>query len=105
MGRSWKKAFPNAESSDIRKFLSVLVEAFSFRHNHKLKFDPTDTFIDIYRSVYWHPWMADDLEQVDFCLGLEEEFGKTIPTNLLENDVTLGQLFNYINPNANKTRH
>jgi hypothetical protein len=101
-GREWKRAFPDADASEIRKFLYALTEAFAFNRKNGLKFSPTDTFTEIYIKVYKHPWMvADELEDVEFILTLEEEFGKEIADDLVDEDPTLGELFDFLRKNAN----
>ena len=93
MGAAWRKAFPDAEASEIRKFLNVFTHAFSFHRRHGLQFAPTDTFMDVYSGIYKHSWMADELESVEFALMLEEAFGKDFPDELAERDPSLGEMF------------
>jgi hypothetical protein len=103
MGAAWKRAFPDAETDEIRKFLKVLTWAFGFKTSQGLKFLPTDTFMDIYSGIYKHSWQADELEHVEFIMTLEEEFGREFPDELSEGNPTLGEIFNTMRQSANHT--
>lgn len=106
MGAAWKKTFPDVDASEIRKLLKILTHVFGFNRKDGLKFAPTDTFMEIYSGIYKHPWIvADELEHVEFILTLEEDFGKEYPNELAEKDATLGEIFESMHQNANKTRH
>jgi hypothetical protein len=101
MGAAWKRAFPDADSAEIRKFLRGLTWAFDFKANHGLKFAPTDTFMEIYSGIYKHQWTPDNMEDVEFVLTLEDLFGKKFPDSLSERDATLGEIFDAMRPIAN----
>ncbi len=74
-GAAWRRAFPDAPKQAIREFLSVFVDAFSFRTSDRLKFCPEDKIIDVYRSVYPKRWLPDELELETFAKDLEKRFG------------------------------
>jgi len=101
MGRDWRRAFPNASKRDIRRFLDVFVDAFAFRERNRLKFSPSDRLMEVYKTLYPHRWMPDQLEHVTLAQGLEDEFEKEFPEELMEEDVTLGVLFSTMTGNAN----
>jgi hypothetical protein len=105
MGSAWKSAFPDADAAEIRKFLKVLTWAFDFKTKQGLKFAPTDTFMDIYSGIYKHSWQADELEQVEFIMTLEEEFVREFPEKFSEGNPTLGEIFDAMRPNANHKTH
>lgn len=93
-GSGWRSAFPDVPKSEIREFLSLFVSAFAFDETHKLKFDPTDRVLDIYRSIYPHKWMADALEVETFAKDFESKYGVAFAAAWCE-EVTLGELFTH----------
>jgi hypothetical protein len=50
-GRAWQKSFPQASSDEIREFLSLFVGAFAFPNADRLKFEPSDRVLTIYRAI------------------------------------------------------
>ncbi len=51
-GKSWKKLFPTTSKQEIRSFLMFFTNSFAFSEKNKLKFEPDDKLIDIYRELY-----------------------------------------------------
>jgi hypothetical protein len=61
-GAGWHRAFPESSTDDIRSFLLMFVHAFAFRDTEKLKFNPDDCIMDVYRALYPSKWTPDALE-------------------------------------------
>jgi propanediol dehydratase small subunit len=101
MGRDWRRSFPDAAKQDIRRFLTVFTEAFAFRESNRLRFRPQDRLMDVYRALYPHRWMPDQLEHVQLVQGLEDEFKREFPEELLREDATLGMIFTTMMGDAN----
>lgn len=53
-GKDWKRRFPEVPKGDIRDFLEVFVDAFAFSSKKRLKFNPEDKVMDVYRAIYPH---------------------------------------------------
>lgn len=51
-GKGWRLAFPASPKQDIREFLSVFVDAFAFSQKERLKLNPEDQILRIYRAIY-----------------------------------------------------
>lgn len=94
-GTEWHRAFPSAAKQDIRQFLSVFVEAFAFRDTERLKFNPNDQLIVIYRSLYPHKWMPDALELETLAKAIHSKYGIQF-ANVWNERLTLGELFAHI---------
>ncbi|MBP8133361.1 MAG: hypothetical protein KAY13_03745 [Zoogloea sp.] len=62
-GKGWRIAFPSASKQDIREFLAVFVDAFAFSQKERLKLNPEDQVLQIYRAIYPSRWTPDALEQ------------------------------------------
>ncbi|MDP5136516.1 hypothetical protein ORJ04_11215 [Rheinheimera baltica] len=91
-GRAWKKAYPLSPSDEIRSFLSVFVGAFAFNDQHKLKFNPNDKLIDIYKLLYPHKWQADVMEFETLADDLKFKYNLSF-TEVWHDELTLGELF------------
>jgi len=91
-GKNWKVKFPNSSKVDIRKFLLIFTDAFAFSDRQKLKFEPDDRVIDIYKALYPREWMADSLEVETLADSIEAEYGVEFK-GLWSEDLTLGSLF------------
>jgi hypothetical protein len=100
-GKTWKVSFPDKDSDEIRLFLSCLVNGMALSEKTKMKFNPDDKAIEIYKSLYGGKVpLADNLECETFVESLAEEFGQPVD-KILEHwseDVTLGELFAKISP-------
>src|SRR5690349_1313699 len=79
-GKGWRVAFPDAPKAEIRKFLLLFVSAFAFDERYKLRFNPTDRVLDIYRSIYPYKWMADALEVEILARDFESRYGTSLAT-------------------------
>jgi propanediol dehydratase small subunit len=100
MGREWKRVFPAASAKDIRRFLAIFSDAFAFRSRNRLSFSPHDKVMDVYKAIYSSKWMADQLEVERLALGLEDEFKRKFPDELMTEDTTLGMLFEQMTGNV-----
>ncbi|MHC4594994.1 MAG: hypothetical protein ACYS19_08625 [Planctomycetota bacterium] len=92
-GRQWKRRFPDASKDSIRDFLQEFVDAFGFSSKKRLKFSPDDKIMDVYESLYPSSWCDDSLEYVFLCNGLEQKYGFDLTEGLMDENITLGQLF------------
>lgn len=92
-GRAWRREFPSASKSDIRAFLSLVVEAFAFPNRERLKLAPGDEILGIYRAVYPKKgWGVDGLELESLALAVERKQGVSFE-KLWHEKLTLGELF------------
>jgi len=97
-GRAWRRAFPGASRSDIRAFLSLVVEAFAFSGRERLKLAPGDEILGIYRAIYPKPgWGVDGLELESLALAVERKRGVGF-RDLWHEKLTLGELFSKLHP-------
>ena len=91
-GRGWRRHFPRTPVKEIREFLLFFVKAFAFTDNEKLKLNPNDKILEIYKALYPTPWMPDTLEfetlERDLWKKYAVELGK-----IWRDDLTLGDLF------------
>jgi len=95
MGREWRRRFPNAGKQSIRRFLGVFTDAFGLPVRHRLGFSPHDKVLDIYRDMYPHRGVPDELELETFVLEVRENFG--IDLSQGDNkDITLGDIYSRI---------
>lgn len=92
--REWKKAFPTASAAEIRAFLSVFVSAFAFKDDEKLKLQPQDTIMQIYRALYPSKWQADALEVETLAIDLRKHYGLEL-SSIWSPELTLGQVFEH----------
>jgi len=93
--KKWKRAFPESSKEEIRKFLLLFTYAFAFSSKNKLKFEPEDKVIDIYRELYPSKWMPDALEIETLASDLEEEYSVNF-NELWHENVSLGEIFSKI---------
>jgi hypothetical protein len=91
-GASWKAAFPAAPAAEIREFLEMFVEAFDFRPSRKLKFEPADRVMDIYRTRYPSRLSADSMELETLVSMSQKRHGVDL-VPLWRDNITLGELF------------
>ena len=94
-GKNWRLAFPDASKEGIRQFLSTFTESFAFDDREKLKLNPNNKLLDIYRALYPHKWQADALEFETLAEDLESKYGVTL-NKVWHEGLTLGQLFTQI---------
>ena len=91
-GASWRRAFPGNSKQDIRSFLSVFVTACAFHEGHRLKFNPDDSILGIYRAMYPHKWQPDGLELETLEVSIEKKYGVRL-AEVWSERLTLGELF------------
>ncbi|HEX5392188.1 MAG TPA: hypothetical protein VFW68_02850 [Rhodocyclaceae bacterium] len=91
-GVGWRRAFPTASKEDIRSFLSVFVEAFVFSGKQRLKFNPNDEILSIYRALYPHRWQPDALEFETLAKLVEKNYRVNF-SEAWKDGLTLGELF------------
>ena len=91
-GVKWHWAFPHAAKNDIRSFLSMFTRAFGFPEKKQLSFEPADTFLGIYRSLYPYKWMPDALELETFASMLKKTYDISL-ADVWSEKLTLGKLF------------
>lgn len=94
-GRTWRRAYPGATKEEIRKFLSTFTESFAFDDREKLKLNPNDQLLDIYRALYPHKWQADALEFETLGNDLQSKYGANF-SSVWREGLTLGQLFEQV---------
>jgi len=92
MGKSWKSTFPNSSKEDIREFLLMFTDAFAFSPSDKLKFEPDDKILDIYRELYPSKWVADSLEVETLVEDCEKKYSINF-NDLWHDNLTLGELY------------
>lgn len=91
-GRAWRSTFPDASKAEIREFLELFVSAFAFSSSERLKLNPDDQLLAVYRALYPHRWMADALEVETFSRAFERRYGVSLASAQAEH-ITLGALF------------
>ncbi len=95
-GALWRHEFPSASKSEIRLFLSCLVDGMGFPRKIRLQFQPGDEVVSIYRSLYGGKTpLADSMECEKVAQLLAHEF--KIPLNEIlaqwHEEVALADLF------------
>ena len=91
-GIYWRRRYPAVSKDEIRKYLRVFCEAFSFKEKHRSRFRPDDKVIDVYRAIYPSRFTADAMELEEFAEALEKEYGLDI-ANVFNDNTSLGDLF------------
>lgn len=94
-GRNWRQSFPDASKDEIRQFLLTFTESFAFHDREKLKLNPSDQLLDIYRALYPHKWQADAMEFETLSEDLKSKYGVSF-NSVWRDSLTLGQLFEHI---------
>ena len=92
MGKNWNSTFPDSNKEDIREFLLMFTDAFAFSPRDKLKFEPDDKILDIYRALYPSKWMADALEVETLVEDCEKKYSINF-NDLWHDNLTLGELY------------
>jgi hypothetical protein len=91
-GKEWKQQFPNVSSGDIRNFLEAFTAAFGFARKERLKFNPSDKVMDVYKAIYPSNWIPDELELETFAKELQKNYAVDL-YKVTNNNITLGELF------------
>jgi len=91
-GKGWRNAFPSSSKQDIREFLSVFVDAFAFSQKERLKLNPEDQILRIYRAIYPSKWTPDALELETLTRDIKAKYGFALES-VWHEKVTLGELF------------
>jgi len=91
-GKGWRSAFPASPTQDIREFLSLFVEAFAFSQKERLKLNPEDQILQIYRAIYPSKWTPDALEVETLAKDIEAKYGFSLES-VWHEQLTLGELF------------
>jgi hypothetical protein len=92
-GRAWKQRFPTASAKQIRVFLHLFCNAFTFSRSRALHFLPEDRLTDIYRAQNPPEYgLPDALEFEDFAERLAEAY-KLELQSVWRDDLTLGEVF------------
>ena len=94
-GRDWRRSYPDASKDEIRQFLSTFTESFAFKDREKLKLNPNDQLLDIYRALYPHKWQADAMEFETLSDDLQSKYGVNF-NSIWREGLTLGQLFEQV---------
>lgn len=95
-GRVWRRSFPAESRENIRSFLSVFTDSFAFDDREKLKLNPNDQLLDIYRALYPHKWQAADVMEFETLSDdLQRIYGLDFGSVWREG-LTLGQLFEHV---------
>jgi propanediol dehydratase small subunit len=94
-GKTWRRAFPDASKTEVRRFLSVFTESFAFSDAEKLKFNPNDQLLDVYRALYPYKWQADAMELETLSEEIQAKYGVEF-SHVWRRDMTLGQLFSCV---------
>ncbi len=98
-GRLWRREFPDAPKDQIRLFLDCLTGGMGFPRSFRLKFEPSDRALTVYRSLYGGKTpFSDCLECETFLTSLSRAFGVELQGLIRRWDesITLGDLFRYV---------
>jgi propanediol dehydratase small subunit len=94
-GRAWKTTFPEKSKHEIREFLRLFTNAFSFRQSQKLQINPTDNILALYKSIYpTNRFGIDNLELEVFARDLEKKY-KIDFNAIWSEELTIGRLYEY----------
>ncbi|MDR2675963.1 MAG: hypothetical protein LBC18_14135 [Opitutaceae bacterium] len=100
-GRAWKKRFPDATATEIRRFLSVFADGFLLKKRHRLKFFPDDSINEIYKAIY--PFGGPDAMEYEILfLELDKLYNREIPVESFNERLTLGELFSAARASSDK---
>lgn len=91
-GPEWRKEFPEATKESIREFLECFVDGFAFNSKNRLKFNPNDKVMEVYRALYPTEGWPDALELETFAINLEKKYHLDLASAFTA-DLTLGQIF------------
>jgi len=97
-GRRWKARFPESSAREIREFLTVFVDAFALGTSRRLKFEPDDQVLGVYRTRY-PSGGADMLELESLLKQLRKRFGVDLE-KYWHPTITLGEIFEMVSRRA-----
>jgi propanediol dehydratase small subunit len=98
-GRLWRRQFRDASKDQVRLFLDCLIGGMGFPSSFRLKFEPSDKALVVYRSLYGGKTpLSDSLECESFLMNLSQAFGVEAEAlhRRWHESVTLGDLFSYV---------
>ncbi len=91
-GIRWRRRFPSSSKSDIRDFLSLVVDSFGFPKSRRCCFRPDDKVMDLYHALHPPGSWIDDMELDTLCASLEKRYRIDF-TPLWREDITLGEIY------------
>lgn len=91
-GSEWRRAFPKESKESIRAFLECFVDGFAFSNKKRLKFNPNDKIMDVYRALYPNKNWPDALELETFSMLLQKRYRLDLE-KVFTDELTLGQIF------------
>jgi propanediol dehydratase small subunit len=96
-GRAWKTTFPEKSKHEIRVFLLIFSNAFTFRQCQKLQINPCDGILELYQAIYpTNHFGIDNLELEAFARDLEKKYKMDLGAMWSES-LTFGRLYQYCN--------
>jgi hypothetical protein len=106
-GQLWRREFPDSPKDQIRLFLECLTSSMGFPRSLRLKFEPSDRALAIYRSLYGDKTpLSDSLECEAFLMNLSQAFAVELDGLIRRwnESVTLGDLFLYVSQHSRPER-
>lgn len=100
-GKGWRQAFPSVSKQEIRKFLTVFVDAFGISNKERLKLNPEDSILRLYRALYPSKGTPDALELETLTTEIESKYGLKME-RVWHEHLTLGELFAHVRQVSNK---
>lgn len=95
-GFRWHRQFPDARADEIRRFLDLFVDAFAFPKKYRLRLQPEDQVVELYRTLNPPNWtISDAMEFETLGIELEREYGFDL-FSCWHDDITLADLFQQV---------
>jgi propanediol dehydratase small subunit len=92
-GIRWHRRFPSEPHNDIRSFLKMFNQAFSFGEIQTCTFGPDERIFEIYIARYVPHLTVDDHLEFEFLAeALQATYARDLAT-IWRKDLTLGDLF------------
>lgn len=91
-GREWRVRFGRGAKTDVREFLSLVVDSFGFGRRRRLWFGPDDSLFAIYRACNPRPGWPDACELEAFSKLLSARYGIDL-SSIWHEQLTLGEIF------------
>ena len=93
MGIRWRRRFPTAPKTEIRRFLDFFLDAFGFPACRRSCFSPEDKILDVYHAAYPPGYaLADCLDLETFAGHVQKHYGIDLRT-VWHANLTLGDLY------------